>query len=568
VNVDTANTKNNDNSFASLFEESLRVRDGVKEGDIVKGEVVQVNRDHVVVDIGYKSEGTIDIHEFSSINGVAQVKAGDKIDVFVESREDESGHVVLSKEKADKLKVWDEISAAAERDELVEGTIVARVKGGLSVDIGVKAFLPGSQVDLRPIRNLDKLIGEKFKFKVIKFNKKRGNIVLSRRALLEKERETLKRDTLAKLQEGAILDGIVKNITEYGAFIDLGGIDGLLHITDMSWGRVQHPSEVLNVSDELKVKVLKYDQEHERVSLGLKQMQEDPWSSAPAKFPTGTRVKGKVVSLTDYGAFVEIEPGVEGLVHVSEMSWTKRVKHPSKLVNIGDTVEAVVLDVDAANRRISIGMKQLEANPWTLLQEKYPVGAVINGKVRNITDFGIFVGVEEGIDGLVHVSDLSWTHRVKHPSELYQKGDEVEAVVLSIDVENERFSLGIKQLEDDPWDTLPKRFPRGIKVKGKVMKVTDYGAFVEIEPGIDGLVHVSEMADQRVDSPAAVVKPGDEIEVIILDVDPAERRISLSLKAARNEDGSYTQYLGDQNQGSSRLGDVFAQKLKQSQEDK
>ncbi len=556
-----------EDSFSAMFEESLKVRDGVKEGDIVKGEVVAINRENVVVDIGYKSEGTIAIQEFTSINGVPQVKVGDKIDVFVESREDEQGHVVLSKEKADKLKVWDEISAAAERDELVEGVIVARVKGGLSVDIGVKAFLPGSQVDLRPIRNLDKLIGERFKFKVIKFNKKRGNIVLSRRALLEKERETLKKDTLNRLQEGAILDGAVKNITEYGAFIDLGGIDGLLHITDMSWGRVQHPSEVLNVGDEIKVKVLKYDQEHERVSLGLKQMQEDPWGQAPTKFPVGTRVKGKVVSLTDYGAFVEIEAGVEGLVHVSEMSWTKRVKHPSKLVTVGDQVEAIVLDVDAANRRISIGMKQLEANPWTLLQEKYPVGAVIRGKVRNITDFGIFVGVEDGIDGLVHVSDLSWTHRVKHPSELFQKGDEVEAVVLNIDVENERFSLGIKQLTDDPWDTLTKRFPRGVKVKGKVMKVTDYGAFVEIEPGIDGLVHVSEMSEERVDKPASVVKPGDELEVVILDVDQGERRISLSMKAASGEGGgSYTQFLGDQNQGQSRLGDVLAQKLKQQQD--
>ncbi len=556
VNVETVKSEPGEN-FLSLFEESIRVRDGVKEGDIVKGEVVQVGRDHVVVDIGYKSEGTIPMHEFTQVNGVPQIKVGDKIDVYVESRESEDGGVVLSKEKADKLKVWDEISAAAERDELVEGVIVARVKGGLSVDIGVKAFLPGSQVDLRPIRNLDKLIGEKFKFKVIKFNKKRGNIVLSRRVLLEKERETLKKDTLAKLQEGATLDGIVKNITEYGAFIDLGGIDGLLHVTDMSWGRVQHPNEVLQVGAELRVKVLKYDQPNERVSLGLKQLQEDPWNTAPQKFPIGTRVKGKIVSLTDYGAFVEIEPGVEGLVHVSEMSWTKRVKHPSKLVTVGDQVEAVVLDVDATNRRISIGMKQLEANPWTLLQEKYPVGAVIRGKVRNITDFGIFVGVEEGIDGLVHVSDLSWTHRVKHPSELFQKGDEVEAVVLNIDVENERFSLGIKQLVDDPWDTLPRRFPRGIKVKGKVMKVTEYGAFVELEPGIDGLVHVSEMADQRVESAASVVKAGDEIEVIVLDVDPAERRIALSLKAAKSEDGSYTQYLGDQNDGTARLGDVL-----------
>jgi len=561
VQAETMNT--NSESFAQLFEESLKTRDGIKESDIVRGEVIRISRDHVVIDIGYKSEGVIPLNEFIVINGVPQVRVGDKIDVYVENSENEQGNVILSKEKADKLKVWDEISQIAERGDLVEGVIVSRVKGGLSVDIGVKAFLPGSQVDLRPIRNLDKLIGEKFKFKVIKFNKKRGNIVLSRRALLEKEREDLKKDTLNRLQEGAVLTGAVKNITDYGAFIDLGGIDGLLHVTDLSWGRVQHPSEMLKVGDEVKVKVLKYDQANERVSLGVKQMQDDPWLTVPAKYTTAMKVNGKVVALTDYGAFIEIEPGVEGLVHVSEMSWSKKLKKPSKILNLGDAVEGVILEVDPANRKISVGIKQLEANPWILLQEKYPIGAVIHGRVRNITDFGIFVGVEDGIDGLVHVSDLSWTHRVKHPSELFQKGDEVEAVVLNVDVENERFSLGIKQLTDDPWGTLPRKYPRGSKVKGKVIKTTDYGVFVEVEPGIDGLVHVSEMSDDRVEKPSLVVKPGDEIDVVILDVDQNERRISLSMKAAKSEDGSYMQYLGDQGESQTRLGDMLAQKLKE-----
>ena len=547
-------------TFAELFEQSLAEQDAVKEGEVVRGRVLEVGKDSVLLDIGYKSEATVSLGEFPTADGVPVVKLGDVIDVFVESREDESGLVIVSKEKADKLKVWDDISAAAERDELVDGTIVARVKGGLSVDIGVKAFLPGSQVDLRPIRNLDKLIGQRFKFKVIKFNKKRGNIVLSRRVLLEQEREEQKRETLKKLAEGEVMVGQVKNLTEYGAFVDLGGIDGLLHITDMSWGRLNHPSEMFKIGDEIKVKVLKFDPESERVSLGYKQITEDPWTTAAEKYPVGKRVSGKVVSLTDYGAFIELEPGIEGLVHVSEMTWNKRIKHPSKIVNVGDKVEAAVLDIDLPQKRISLGMKQLEPNPWTLLAEKYPVGAVIKGVVRNVTDFGIFVGVEEGIDGLVHVSDLSWTHRVKHPSELFKKGDEVEAVVLNIDVENERFSLGIKQLTDDPWDTLPKKYPRGTKVKGRVIKLTEYGAFVEIEPGIDGLCHISELSEERVDKTQDVVKQGDDVEVMVLDVDPGERRISLSIKAAREGTSDYRAYMQDE-RSRSQLGDVLSTKL-------
>ncbi len=546
--------------FATLFEASQQSGGPIEEGKVVSGTVIQLTKDYAVVDIGYKSEGQVAISEFvAAPGGQPPVKVGDKVEVLVESRENDTGMVVLSKEKADKMRIWDEISAACERDELVEGVIVGRVKGGLSVDIGVKAFLPGSQVDIRPVRNLDKLIGEKFKFKVIKFNKKRGNIVLSRRVLLEKEREELKKETLKNLKEGAILKGVVKNLTDYGAFIDLGGIDGLLHVTDMSWGRIGHPSEMFEVGQEVRVVVLKFDPASERVSLGLKQIQEDPWHRADEKYPVGTRVKGKVVSLTDYGAFIELEQGVEGLVHVSEMSWTKRVKHPSKLVEVGQQVEAVVLDIDPKAKRISLGMKQIEANPWTLLEDKYPIGSVIRGEVRNVTDFGVFVGVEEGIDGLVHVSDISWTERIKHPGEKFKKGDVVEAVVLNIDVENERFSLGIKQIQPDPWTTLAERHPVGARVKGKVTKVTDFGAFVEIEPGIEGLVHVSEMKDERVENPRDVVKEGDEIDVKVIDMDTQERKVALSIKALNRDGGEddYREYLRKQGDGRARLGDLM-----------
>ncbi len=546
--------------FAAMFAASEAQQGPVEEGKVVSGTVIQLTKDYAVIDIGYKSEGQVAMNEFApGPGGELGVKIGDKVEVLVESRENDTGMVVLSKEKADKMRIWDEISAACERDELVEGVIVGRVKGGLSVDIGVKAFLPGSQVDIRPVRNLDKLIGEKFKFKVIKFNKKRGNIVLSRRVLLEKEREELKKETLKNLKEGAILKGVVKNLTDYGAFIDLGGIDGLLHVTDMSWGRIGHPSEMFEVGQEVRVVVLKFDPASERVSLGLKQIQEDPWHRADEKYPVGTRVKGKVVSLTDYGAFIELEQGVEGLVHVSEMSWTKRVKHPSKLVNQGDQVEAVVLDIDPKAKRISLGMKQIEANPWTLLEDKYPIGTTIRGEVRNVTDFGIFVGVEEGIDGLVHVSDISWTERIKHPGEKFKKGDVVEAVVLNIDVENERFSLGVKQANPDPWTTLAERHPVGSKAKGKVTKVTDFGAFVELEPGIEGLVHVSEMKDERVENPRDVVKEGDEIDVKVIDMDLQERKVALSIKALNRDGGEddYREYLRKQGDGRARLGDLM-----------
>jgi small subunit ribosomal protein S1 len=551
-------------SFAEMFEASIR-DENFKEGDIVRGRVIHVASEYVIVDIGFKSEGQIPIDQFIGTDGQVHVVAGDDVEVLLESKEDDDGLIVLSKEKADKLKVWDEISAACERDELIEGTITQRVKGGLSVTIrgGVKAFLPGSQVDLRPVRNLDSFIGNTFKFKVIKFNKKRGNIVLSRRVLLEKERAELKASTLEKLKEGTIVEGVVKNLTEYGAFIDLGGIDGLLHITDMSWGRVNHPSEMFQVGDKVKVKVLKYNADTERVSLGLKQITEDPWTYAEEKYPVGAKVSGKVVSLKDYGAFVELEEGIEGLIHVSEMSWTRRIKHPSKVLAIGDQVDAVVLDIDAKNNRISLGMKQLEPNPYETLTEKYPLGTIVKGRVRNIADFGIFVEIEEGIDGLVHISDLSWTQRIKHPSEMFQKGDEVEAVILNIEMEGEKpkISLGIKQLIEDPWDRIPLDYPVGKIIEAKVIKVLDFGAFVELEKGVEGLIHVSEMADERVDDPRKLLTPGDAVRAEIITLDTEERKIALSMKAAARQD-EVADIQGYKPGGArSTLGDLLKDKL-------
>ena len=555
-----------DDDFAALFAESI-AQENAKEGEILRGTVISVGKDFAIVDIGYKSEGQVALEEFRGADGTIDVHVGDTVDVLLESRENDAGMCVLSKEKADRFKVWDEISAACERDELIEGTITTRVKGGLSVTIrgGVKAFLPGSQVDLRPVRNLDAFLGQAFKFKVIKFNKKRGNIVLSRRVLLEKERAALKESTLERLKEGQIVEGIVKNLTEYGAFIDLGGIDGLLHITDMSWGRVNHPSELFQVGDHVRVKVLKFNADTERVSLGLKQITEDPWSRAAEKFVPGTVVRGKVVSLKDYGAFIELEEGIEGLVHISEMSWTRRVKHPSKMVAVGDMVEAVVLDVDVKQNRISLGMKQLEPNPYEQLTEKYPPGTVVKGKVRNIADFGIFVEIEEGIDGLVHISDMSWTQRVKHPSELFQKGDDVEAVLLNIDTsdgEKPKISLGIKQLVADPWDRIPYEFPVGKVVDGKVLKVLDFGAFVELERGVEGLVHVSEISEEHVDDPRQALSPGQEVKVQILATDAAERKIALSIKGAnRAKEMSEAQGYSGSNAGGATLGDLMRGKL-------
>ena len=531
----------------------------VLEGEIVRGTVLSVNKDFVIVDIKYKSEGQIPVQEFIDMDGVVTVKAGDEIDVYVENRENDNGLVELSKEKADRLKIWDEIAEACENEELVEGVITARVKGGLTVDIGVKAFLPGSQVDLRPVRNLEKYIGQRFHFKVIKFNKKRGNIVLSRRALLEKQREALKSQTLNKLEVGMVVDGIVKNITEYGAFIDLGGIDGLLHITDMSYARVNHPSELFEVGQEVKVKVLKYDADRERVSLGLKQNSEDPWMNIEARYAIGQRVKGKVVSLTDYGAFIELEGGVEGLIHISEMSWTKRVKHPSKVLSLGDEVEAQILEIDSRGKRISLGMKQIEQNPWDVLASTYPVGAKVKGVVRNITNFGIFIGIEDGIDGLCHVTDLSWSHKVKHPQDIFKKGDEVEAVVLNIDAEKERFSLGIKQMSADPWNDVPKKYPRGSVHEGTVSKILDFGAIVELDDFIEGFLHISEIAEAKVENIHDALKEGDKTKVKVISIIPEERKLGLSIKRVGQDDDDYSYEPAAT--GPTTIGDLVREKF-------
>ena len=547
-------------SFQELYEESLK---SIKEGEVVRGNVIQVTDDYVMVDIGYKSEGQIRISEFTDEKGKVTAKVGDQVDVLLEYHEDENGEIVLSKEKATKIKVWDEISKIYKDDGVIEGRIVSKVKGGLSVDIGVQAFLPGSQVDLRPVRNLDSLIGQQCQFKILKYNKKRRNVVLSRRVLLEKEREELKSDTLDRLEEGKILKGVVKNITEYGVFVDLGGIDGLLHITDMSWGRVGHPSEMCSIGDSIEVMVLNFDPEKERVSLGLKQLSEDPWSSVDARYPEGGRVTGRVVSLTDYGAFVELEPGIEGLIHVSEMSWTAKVRHPSKVVSVGDVVEAVVLNLNKDNKRISLGMKQVEPNPWDVIGEKYPVGTTIQGKIKNITDFGLFIGIDEGIDGLVHISDLSWTKRIKHPSELYKKGEEIQAIVLNIDKENERFSLGVKQLNVDPWEEIPKRYPVGSSVVGTVTNVTDFGLFVEIEEGIEGLVHVSEISKEKIKTPVGLFQEGQEVTAKVVNIGREERKIGLSLKRLEEEEEKtrYYDYIDSPKAATSNLGQLLKEEL-------
>jgi len=564
TDTQTTNQSTGDLSgFAAMFEATQAATPNGQmggEGEIVSGLVVQVNRDSVVVDIGGKSEGVISRSEFIDAVGAFNVKAGDRVDVFIESRESDDGLISLSKEKADKMKVWDEISSACERDEIIEGTISQRVKGGLSVTIrgGVKAFLPGSQVDLRPIRNLEKLIGQTYQFKVIKFNKKRGNIVLSRRVLLERERDELKSKTLQTLEEGMVVTGTIKNLTEYGAFVDLGGIDGLLHITDMSWGRVNHPGEVFKVGDEVTVKVLKYNAETERVSLGLKQTQEDPWNHVEEAYPLGKRVRGKVMSLTDYGAFVELEAGVEGLIHVSEMSWTKKVKHPSKLMEIGGELECQVLEVDARAKRISLGLKQLEPDPWSLFTDKYKPGDKIGGKVRSLTDYGVFVGIEDGVDGMVHKTDLSWTVKVNNPADFYNKGDDVEAIILSINHDEKKVSLGVKQLWDDPWPALLDKYKTGVVVEdAEVLSVAEYGAFVRLAEGIEGIIPNNEIPA------SANLTRGDRVKAEISNVDSMDRRLTLSMRnPGESVEAEHVAVLKRESHGKgATLGDLLKDKL-------
>ncbi len=522
----SAEEKSAHQEMEAYFEKSLK---NFKEGEIIIGKVLGLAKGLVTVDVGFKSEGLINLNEFPEAEKDLQI--GDEIEVFLERVEDNHGIVVLSKEKANKIKIWEKLVTAFEAEEIIEGIVVAKAKGGLTVDIGLKAFLPGSQIDLRPVRNLEKLINEKFQMKIIKMNKKRGNIVLSRRILLEEERKLARAGTLTKMEEGNQVEGIVKNITDYGVFVDLGGIDGLLHITDMSWGRVNHPSEMFSIGDKVTVMVLKYDKEKERVSLGLKQITPDPWVDVDKKYPVKTRISGKVVSITDYGAFVELEKGIEGLVHVSEMSWSRHVKHPSKMVSIGDTVGAVVLTLDKEKKRISLGMKQIEPNPWDSIENKYPIGTEVEGLVRNLTDFGAFVELEDGVDGLIHISDLSWNKKIKHPSEVLKKKDLVKAAVLNIDKEACRISLGIKQLQADPWENIPDQYPIGKEVTGTIIKVTGFGAFAEFDDGLEGLIHVSQLSSEKVTHPEKVVKVGDEITAKVIKVDTTSKKIGLSIKA-------------------------------------
>ena len=522
-----------EDDFQSLFEESLQA---VKPGGVVTGKVVDVNPTHVVVDVGYKTEGRIPVQEFQDRAGALQVGIGDDVDVFFESPEGDRGEIVLSRQKAESIKVWDRIEKAHDQMTPIEGTIVARVKGGFKVDLGVDGFLPGSHVDIRPTRNLDQFVGKRDRFTILKYNRMRDNVVVSRKVLLEKEREVLKKETLAVLDEGVILEGVVKNITDYGAFVDVGGIDGILHITDMSWGRVNHPSDLLSLGETIRVVVLKFDKERERISLGMKQITPDPWESVADRYPVDSKITGKVVGLTDYGAFVELEKGVEGLIHVSEMSWAKKLSHPSKVVQVGETVEAMVLNVDPGRRRISLGLRQVLPNPWFLAKEKYPEGSVVKGPVRNITDFGVFVGVEEGIDGLIHISDLDWTRKIKHPSELYKKGDMVEAKVLGVDPQVERFSLGVKQMTMDPWERVVKENPPGSRVTGAVVRVLDFGVFVRVAEGVEGLIHVSQLSTEHVEKPSSLYQVGDEVEAEVVNVDLKERKIGLSIRALKRSE--------------------------------
>ncbi len=561
--VAAADDNNDDISFAELFEQDDN-NTVINVGEVAIGTVVDLAGDAVLVDVGDKAESYILLSEFRHEDPDREIKIGDQFEVFIEKRKEEGG-LLLSREKAIAIKVWEKIAEIQEEDGTIEGRIESRVKGGMSVDIGVPAFLPYSQIDLRPVKDLDALIGQTFDFKILKFNRKRNNVVVSRRAILEEQRAKLRESMRSTLEEGQTIRGAITNITDYGLFIDLGGMDGLCHITDLSWGRVSHPSKLYTVGEEIEVKILKYDKDSDRVSLGVKQLKPDPWELVPEKYPAGSRVKGKVVSITDYGVFVELEEGVEGLVHISEMSWSKKPKHPSKLVSVGDEIEVQVLKVEAETKRISLGMKQLLPNPWDVVEETYPIGAVIEGKIKNITDFGVFIGIEEGIDGLIHVSDLSWTERIKHPSEKYSKGETIQAVVLKIDKEHERFSLGVKQLEPDPWQAAANNYPTGTQIEGTITNVTDFGVFVQLEEGIEGLIHVSEISKEKVKTPIGMFNVGDTVKAMVINVSADDRKIGLSLKALEDdgeespagETKTVSQQPSVQSSGPATFGDLL-----------
>ncbi|PKN42849.1 MAG: 30S ribosomal protein S1 [Deltaproteobacteria bacterium HGW-Deltaproteobacteria-18] len=558
--------------FESQLENYLNSDFGdIEEGVIVSGEVVKIDDSYILVDVNFKSEGQIPLDEFME-NGQVTVKVGDTVDVYVVRKNEREGSIVLSREKAKRMQVLDELEKLLDSGDVVVGRIVRRIKGGYVVEIkGIEAFLPGSHVDLRPVPDMDALVNQDFEFRVLKINRRRSNVIVSRRVLLEEDRDRKRGELLTTLEEGQSVSGVVKNITEYGVFIDLGGLDGLLHITDMSWKRIKHPKEMVQLGDELTLKVLSFDKDEKKVSLGLKQLVMDPWANISEKYPEGYKLAGKVTNLVDYGAFVELEAGVEGLVHISEMSWTRKLRHPSQMVRPGDEVDVIILGVDVDRKRISLGMKQVAPNPWDLVAEKYPEGTILEASVKNITEFGLFIGIEDGIDGLIHVSDLSWTKKIRHPNELYKVGDVVRAKVLTVDKENEKFTLGIKQLADDPWLDVPNRYPVGTMLTGTITNITDFGLFVEVEEGIEGLVHVSEMSKKKIKSPKEAFNEGDSIEAKVIHVSADERRLGLSLKAQepeRKRTGGAGEFRTTQS-GSmtgSNLGDMIRQKMEENAE--
>lgn len=562
-----------DIDFEAELEQYLNADFGdVEEGCIVKGEVVKIDDDHILVDVNFKSEGQILIQEFHDHEGRLTVKMGDKIDVYVIKKNEGEGSILLSREKAKRMQLFDKLEGILDSNEVIKGQITRRIKGGYHVDLdGVEAFLPGSHVDLRPVPDMDALVGQAFEFRVLKVNRRRSNVIVSRRVLLEEERDSMRQSLLQNIEEGQKVQGKVKNITDYGVFVDLGGLDGLLHITDMAWKRIRHPKEMVQIGEELELMVLNFDKDNHKVSLGLKQLVADPWTNIAQKFSEDTRLTGKVTNLVDYGAFVELEPGVEGLVHISEMSWTRKLRHPSQMVRVEDAVDVIVLGVDQEKKRISLGMKQVAPNPWDVVGEKYPDGTVLEGTIKNITEFGMFVGIEDGIDGLIHVSDISWTKKIRHPSEMFKVGDTVQAKVLTVDKGSEKFTLGIKQLSEDPWSLVPQRYPVGATVPGTVTNITDFGLFVEVEEGIEGLVHVSEVSRKKIKKPSELFKEGQAIQAKVIHVSADERRLGLSIKVLEEEElkkgrefnvpGSATTQ-----PASTNLGDLIRQNIEDGTE--
>lgn len=567
-----AETENEEMSFEAALEDYLQPDFGeVEDGSIARGEIVRIGDESVLVDVNFKSEGEIPIAEFQDSEGNLKVSVGDKVDVFVVHKDELEGTIRLSYERAKRMKVLDDLDEKMQNEENVTGRIIRRIKGGYVVEVhGVEAFLPGSHVDLRPVPDMDALVGQDFEFRILKINRRRSNVIVSRRVLLEEERESKRQELLKTLEEDQVVHGKVKNITEYGVFVDLGGLDGLLHITDMAWKRIRHPKEMVQLGDDLELKVLNFDQESEKVSLGLKQLVPDPWVDIANKFPEGEKFSGKVTNIVDYGAFVELEPGVEGLVHISEMSWTRKLRHPSQVCQVGDEVDVVILGVDSDRKRISLGMKQVRPNPWDVVSEKYPEGTVLEAPIKNITDFGMFIGIEDGIDGLIHVSDISWTKKIRHPNELYQVGDVVQAKVLTVDKENEKFTLGIKQLSEDPWSQIPARYPVGTNVEGKVTNITDFGLFVEVEEGIEGLVHLSELSRKKIKTPSEHFEEGQEVSAKVIHVSGDERRLGLSIKQFEEEEEQrrnreLKNQPGAATPSGNNLGDLIRQKLEDSE---